>query len=122
MLSFYMKERKLFPTAYKLRVSDEEAIKIAKKLKRHFKIPGFSITFYNSHKNTDRGKCLNPWLIRLAHSPSVGTICHELAHLYNRQHYGNWNHNNRLLRTLRMLIGYCERKNYWNSDILLEEE
>jgi hypothetical protein len=112
-LSFYQKERQVFHDEFKLTVCDKKAEKIVKKIARHF---GFkvSVSFYG---NLCSRAFILTHRIRLRHNPSVGEICHELAHIYNAQfktekHY----HTKRLLRIMTRMINYCRKKNFWNDE------
>lgn len=109
-LKYYEKMWKKFRTEYDYHISDKEAIKVCKKLARHFKIPLKDVRFYGKH----RGMAYTNYKIRIPHKPSIGIICHELAHLFNYQKYHNWYHNKRLLRTEKKFVNYCRKKQYWN--------
>lgn len=119
-LKFYEKERQQYPEAFTHKVSDEGAKIIVKKLKRHFKIIRlYGLRFYG---NSGSGSAYPNGYIRLSHNPSVGMICHEVAHLFNKRKYGNWNHNKKLMRTIKRMVNYCKRKNYWQEEIARRTE
>ena len=105
-LKFYRKERELFPE-FDLKVSDEDAVVIVRKLLRHFGRKGrYSKVKVRFYGNRDSGE--NGWFgIRLSHKPSIGLICHEVAHEFHRKH------DRKLMRLIGRFIHYCEKKSYW---------
>ena len=107
-LVFYNKERQVFKDAYTIKLSDSEAVKIAKKLTRHFKLKFGSVRFYG---NSQSGRC-SWWTaeLRLSHNPSLGLVCHEVAHL------GEKRHSKKLMKLMGKLIRYCEKMKYWRSE------
>lgn len=116
-LKFYEKERQLFGKAYSLYTSDHNAEIIVKKLLRHFapKLPQkrwMEIRFYGN--GGARAFMGWTWGIRFPHNPDFGTICHEVAHLVNYEKYGKFRHDKRLLRTIKQLLDYCEKKSFWH--------
>ena len=112
-LKFYTKERERFPEAFNCVVSDEEAHAVVKKLKRHFKVPLLWVKFWSRKRQTGHAKELG---VCLPHNPSIGVICHELAHIHNKHKYGNWRHDKKLMTTLAQFVRYCQKKNYWQQE------
>jgi hypothetical protein len=119
-LKFYRKERERFPEAFKIKVSDKDAVKIVNKLCRHFKIRRYKGLGKWEYKVGVRfwgnggARAFVSWkFIHLPHNPSIGIICHELAHIYNHIRYNNHHHNKRLMRTIERMINYCKKKKYW---------
>jgi len=108
----------MFPEAFQRTVTDYQALLIVHKLARHFKIGKFRVWFYGSRGN---GSSYG-WGIRLSHNSSVGLICHEVAHEYNGRKYGDSAHNKKLLHTLKRLISYCQKQNYWQHEFAKREE
>ena len=116
-LKFYQKERKLFSEESVMKVSDEVAEIIFRKLERHFidsrRYP-FRLRFYGNG-----GGACGMWGIRLPHNPTILLICHELAHRIHRLKYGSTkrHHTKKLMRIIKRLITYCRKKNYWKEEI-----
>lgn len=114
-LKFYQKEHKLFPEQSKMFVSDKDAIKISKKLCRHFKFrlhQYYGVSFYGNMKNNN-GHAYR-WRIKIPHNCSILLLIHELAHCHNFQKYHNGHHTKRLMTTIKRMINYCKKMNYWN--------
>jgi len=114
-LKFYEKERQEFPDEFDMKISQSEATKITKKLARHFKFTAPSILFkYNSE---DQGLAkLSGWVMNLSKSPNLLLLLHELAHFHNYEKKLNYNHNKKLMRTIRRFVRYCRKKNYWRKN------
>lgn len=108
-LKFYLQERQLFPEAFSTKVSDDLARKIVKKLIRHFygrkasSCP--SVRFYGHKQSGALG-----WGMRLSHNPSIGLICHEVAHMRVSRH------SKKLMRLIKKMVKYCKKKNYWEEE------
>ena len=107
-LTFYKNEHHIYKDAFDLKLSDAEAVKIVKKLVRHFKLYHRTVTvrFFG---NKQSGRCNWCGLIRLSHNPSLGLICHEVAHLGHRRH------DKKLMKLMGKLIKYCEKMEYWRK-------
>jgi len=105
-LAFYMKERQLYPKAYEIKVNDNIAEILVKKLFRHFyKIKAEDckkIRFYGNRGSGSYGW----WNIRLSHNPSIGLICHEVAHRKFKRH------TKKMMKFIGKLINYCIKKGY----------
>ena len=113
-LKFYKEERKLYHKEfYDIILTKDEVFKIVKKLSRHFKIkqPTTSLKY-----SMDRGLAkLNTNHINLSKTPSLGLLIHELAHIHNYQKNINWFHNKKLMKTIKRMMKYCMKKNYWRD-------
>ena len=110
-LKFYEQERELFPTEFNLKITQQEAHKITKKLARHFK---FTAPELNFRYNADYGLAkLGGWVMNLPKQPDLGLLIHELAHFYNYEKGLNYHHNKKLMKTIQRLIHYCRKRNYW---------
>lgn len=112
-LKFYDIERELFPKEFELKLSNFENLRIARKLARHFKIQVNLIKFKRG-----RFSLADTYfkVIQYLHNTSLGSVCHELAHLWNEQKFNNSNHNKKLMRTIEKLVIYCRKKNYFASE------
>ena len=108
-LKFYVKEQDMFKEAYGIKVSDSEAKKIVRKLLRHFgsseKAESVNVRFYGNRQTGN----YSAYGIRLSHNPSVGIICHEVAHSFH------WGHDKKLMRWIGKLNRYCKKKEYWKN-------
>ena len=108
-LAFYQKERQLFPKAFETKVTDHEAVLLVRKLLRHFGRKGLAsceiIRFYGNRQSGSAG-----WRLRLSHNPSIGLICHEVAHRFEH------NHNKKMMRWIQRMIHYCEKKRWLKYD------
>jgi len=129
-LKYYSKEQEQLQEAYSLKVSDEDAKVIVKKLLRHFIKPRFqcNIRFFG---NCQSGGAYNNGDIRLSHEPSLGLVCHEVAHqvlTWNQrqkrrvyvQTASGWkkpqkprHHSKKLLRTVQKLYAYVKKHGFW---------
>ena len=111
-VKFYADEREEFPNEFGMKITQDEALKIIKKLSRHFKFRCPGVVF--KYSDGDRGLAkLGGWIMNLPKSPNLGITLHELAHFHNQEKYKNSNHNKKLMRTLRRFMKYCRNKNYW---------
>lgn len=130
-LAYYSREREQLQEAYALKVSDDEAEVIVKKLCKHFMkgkgIVGRSlrepdITFFG---NRDSGRT-NWRRIRLSHNPSLGLICHEVGHnvaKYNQTiKDGEKYHTKKLLRVVAKLYTYTLKHGFWIQIVPFAEE
>lgn len=110
-LKFYETEQKVFNEEYHIFVTDTNAMIITKKLCRHFKFPVPVIKFFGIKQRGAACKYIKK--IRVPHNTSVGLLCHELAHKYNRFKYNDSKHSKRLMRTITRFLKYCKSKDYW---------
>jgi len=110
-LKFYQKENDAFKTEYNIHLEDKQAIKIAKKISRHFKFTVNEIKIYGKKSHGYAWFRLNK--IKIPHNTSLSLLIHELAHLYEYQKHNNERHNKQLMKTIQKFIKYCRKKNYW---------
>jgi len=105
-LVFYLKERQLYPKAFQTKIDDDVAKILVKKLFRHFyKIEAKGckkIRFYGNRGSGNYGW----WNITLSHNPSIGLICHEVAHRKFKKH------TKRMMKFIGRLVDYCIKKGY----------
>jgi len=118
-LAFYLKEQQTFPEAYRTKVSDVGARIIVSKLLQHFHglklahqkrwelLGKVHLRFWGNGQSGSAGRRQ----IRLSHNPSIGIICHEVAHVRIRKH------NKKLMRLIKKMVNYCKKKNYWKEEI-----
>jgi len=104
-LTFYLREHQLFPKAFETKIEDHQATLIVRKLLRHFgkkyAAKSLRVRFRGNKQSGAVG-----WGIRLSHNPSIGLICHEVAHIFHRRH------DKKLMRVMGRMIAYCEKKGY----------
>ena len=99
-----------------MKVTNEAAEMIVKKLSKHFKIYIRSVSFKTGGWSFAYrfGK-----YIRFRHNPSMRTICHEVCHLYcwdkfdKKVQHGS----KKWLSQMKIVINYCKRKNYWKEEL-----
>jgi hypothetical protein len=122
-LKYYTREEEAYKEAYSLKVSDEQAITIVKKLCHHFMKPhGMcgsrlrkpTVIFYGHRQS---GMAYHNGNIRLSHNPSLGLVCHEVGHQvvkYNRKpNDPEVHHTKKLLHTVGKLINYAMKNGLW---------
>ena len=114
-LKFYGDERREFPTEFNMKITQDEAEKITKKLSRHFKFTAPEINFRYNREDCGLAK-LGGWIMNLPKSPNLGIMIHELAHFHNYEKYKNSNHSKKLMKTIRRFVNYCRKKNYWRNE------
>lgn len=108
-LKFYRKEWNIYDDFWKVRYTKEEAIKICKKLDRHFKTKA---TF---RFNTNKVGYAFYWgfIIRLPKRDiPLAMICHEIGHLLSVKKNGYTNgkgHNKRLAKVNKKIFRYAIR-------------
>lgn len=100
----------------KLKVNEKDALRIVKKLSRHFKLNEPEIYFYGK---IDYGfACRNKNKIKLAHEPSLGVLIHELGHIWINQNklFTGKAHTKKLLRIVKRFAKYIMNKEYWGIE------
>jgi Zn-dependent peptidase ImmA (M78 family) len=118
-LKYYDKEKKqldLLGFDYKSIVNSKEAIKIVRKLSRHFKITEPEIYFYGKMDYGYASTHIN--MIKLSHNPSYYSVIHELGHIYTIQNKllsGKF-HTKKLTRIVKRFAKYIIKKNYWKKE------
>lgn len=98
-------------------LDEKTSLKMVKKLSRHFKINEPEIYFYGK---IDYGFAYREKnLIKLAHNPTIGTLIHELGHIYINQNNLNMGkaHTKKLLRIVKRFAKYIIKKEYWLKEI-----
>jgi predicted metallopeptidase len=114
MKKFYFTESYKFPEECKLQITDQETILISRKLARHF---SFNLDKVSFRGNRQYGFAYNKKdEIRLSHNPNIELMCHELAHIHNRQKFNNPHHNKKLMRTIEKFLKFCKKNNYWRKE------
>lgn len=114
-LKFYARERELFPDEHKLMIDSQHHVKlIVGKLCRHYDLPIPDLIFTGRTKGTyfqawGRGRPT----IRFPKKVSILLLCHEVAHHYNLVKKGSYNHTKKLMTTIKRLLAYCRKKDYW---------
>lgn len=104
-LKFYRKEWDIYSDYWKVKYTKDEAIKICKKLNRHFKV-GASFRF----SNNSIGQAYWNGLIDLPKKDiALAMICHEVGHLVSQKKYGHAGkgHNKRLAKTNKRIFRYA---------------
>jgi len=109
ILKFYEKERESFQKEYELKLTDQEAQTIYRKLLRHFKIscPWKTIRFWGTQ---EKGRSYIHGSIKLPHNPSLGLLVHETAHKKVAKH------TKKLMTLMKRMFAYCKKKNYWRKN------
>jgi hypothetical protein len=118
-LIYYMIERKEFAEAFdKKLTSSKEAIIIINKLLRHFKLNLVQIYFTSGRNHSNARK----WKITINfENCDFGTICHEVAHVYQFQKlmnsgYENW-HNKEHKKLMKRMINYCKKRDWFSQEL-----
>lgn len=117
-LVFYMKDWATHKEAYEKKIVGNADIHfIAKKLMRHFKIRC-------SVESCGRMHGGRAWVANWGYSsitvPSIcpfGTLCHELAHVWQFKRERKTKHNKNLMKLIKRLNRYCEKKDYWKAEL-----
>lgn len=103
-LKFYDVEKERFSTANCVTLEFPIAKKIVKKLTRHFKVEFTGVrpqpTRWVGHAHSNKS-------ISLPKESTLLLICHEVAHLYNKQYFGDWSHCKKLMRTIKRIVYYA---------------
>jgi hypothetical protein len=110
---WHFKELQEYKEENKIKLIDEEAVWITKKIAKHFKIGQYTIGFhgYNGSARISRFG----HYVTYSHNPTMYLICHELCHAlvwkkYNRQ----IEHGSKKWKSgMKRLIAYCKKKNFW---------
>jgi predicted metal-dependent hydrolase len=115
-LKFYEKERGEFKTAHDTNIFSPDTEMIFRKLCRHFKITNVKLeigTMREGYGRATYSGIYSASIVKVARKTDFLILCHEIAHIYNRQKLNCWGHNKRLWKTLKKIIKYCEKKDYW---------
>lgn len=125
---YYARERSEIGNDYDVKVEDDHAKLIARKLVQHFKIR-FGKEWTKEHglrkrrlqiifRNQQGGHAhISEASFSLPHNPSIGYLCHELGHFKARHsNHGNRWHNADLLDTVKTFVLYAKNRNYWKEE------
>jgi len=114
-IKFYSKEREEFKTATNTHIFEPDISMIFRKLCRHFKITNVKLEIGKMRDGCGRATYSGYGIsvIKVSKKTDFLILCHEISHIYNRQKLHCWGHNKRLWKTLKRIIKYCEKKNYW---------
>ena len=100
--------------AWKRSSEKQEALKVCKKLARHFKLGDVTFYFDTNHTGLANGR----WnTIRLPRKNiSLGLINHEIAHLVTYKKFGNKvGHSKKFMRCLKQVNNYTKKKFYFDN-------
>ena len=123
-LKYYEKEEDAYCKAYGFKLTDDLARLVVRKLCLHFmklhesEICGCAlrnpkVKFFGHRQSgyaSYRGR------ICLSHNPSLGLVCHEVAHLVHRYNSKSTRHTKKLMRTVGRLIDYALKKKLWDEN------
>lgn len=119
-LKFYSVENQIFAKESAYFFTDKHAEKICRKLAKHFKFTVGKIRFRKLPSCYGRAT-YDDSSISFMHGPSILTICHELAHLFQYQKIGKSYHGKKLLTIIRRFLAYCESKGWWISESVIDQ-
>jgi len=111
-LNFYREERKLYERAFETELCGDDTRFVGRKIIKHFKIDCYWINVVsvrNGHAYSHA--------ISLPRRTDFGMLCHELAHVWEKQKYGKTEHRKRLMKLIGRIVRYCEKKNYWKAEL-----
>ena len=114
-LVYYTAEKEEFAEAYAKRIRHAEAKIVFGKFIRHFKLRGW-LKFTN---RVGGGKCNRSGRICLRWQTDFGTLCHEVAHLYEYNKFGESRHAKRHKQIMARMIRYCQKKAWWADEIAI---
>jgi len=118
-LKFYDKEEQMFPEANKRKLTVQETKIVFSKLCRHFKLD--LTLFFNGRINGgfyEKGVRA----IELGKNLNFGILCHEIAHDLDHKKRGVTKHDKKLLRVIKRVINYCEKKGWWEDELKARTE
>ncbi len=99
--------------AWKRSSEKQEALKVCKKLARHFKLGDVDFRF---DKNKNGSACGRLNYIRLPRKNILlGLITHEIAHLVAYNKFGNCHHDKKFMRYLKQVNNYAKKKFYFDN-------
>jgi hypothetical protein len=112
-LKYYYAEADRFRVAANIKLYHDWAVKVAKKIARHFKVK------CNVEKKPSRNTG-HAWYydIQLPKEPSLLMVCHEVAHLYEQQKRSNCKHNKKLMTTVKRMVQFALKN--WASWIAIQ--
>lgn len=116
-LVFYQKDWEEHAEAFKRNINGDSDIQfIGRKLMRHFKI---RCKIQSGGMRGGRAWIAN-WgysTIRVPRECAFGILCHELAHVWQHEREGKTKHNKNLMKLIRRLNRYCEKRDYWKVEL-----
>lgn len=115
-LRTYQREHQMFPEAFKTKVFDKDAVKIVRKLLRHFGKPEMAKNIKVSFWGNRQSGCSTWNEIRLSHNPSIGLITHEVTHKFRSRH------GKKFLKFMKKAINYCSKNKNIKAMCETEEE
>lgn len=114
-------ERETWKVENDMKIPNEKAEMIVKKLIKHFKLPFRKIYFYGLR---DSGHVWGSGLLRLSNNPSVHVICHEICHLlcWKKVRDGKLKKHpqhgsKKWLKQLKIVHNYVIKNNYWKEEL-----
>lgn len=118
-LLYYQQEREEFKDAFAQKIPVQAIEMVVKKLLRHYKLgnPYISYTSGRNHSCAGYSKII----INRQYGNDFGTICHEIAHVYQarKKGYGQgdkW-HTKAHKRLMGRMIAYCAKKGWFAAEI-----
>jgi hypothetical protein len=119
-LKYYQDEREKYKESFEQKVQSTREVEIiTDKLLKHFKLDMVRIRFTSGsrHSNASLGRIT----INMEYGDDFGTICHELAHVYQAQKlhdskYKGW-HNKEHHKIFKRMINYCKKKDWFQAEL-----
>lgn len=112
-LKFYKTESVQFEREESIKLTDQQARKIAKKLTKHY---GIQLEKLKFHGHRQSGTSWNKRdAITVSHDPNIVLLCHEIAHQIQRQQNGKSRHDKKLLALIKKMLRYCMKKKLWRT-------
>ncbi|MBU0894832.1 MAG: SprT-like domain-containing protein [Nanoarchaeota archaeon] len=116
----YTKENTKWKEEKEMKVSNEQAEMIVKKLAKHFKLPIRHVYFRQCRTSTAYrfGGRIKFW-----NNPDIGTICHEVCHFYCWKKFGSMkgdkvrHGSKKWLNQMKIVMNYAKKKNYWKEEL-----
>ena len=117
-LKYYRNERIEFRTEFDNMIYYDALVVVTKKLCKHFKLTNVNIET-TSGRNYSRA---NRYRVKInTDDMSFGTLCHELAHVYQLQRLdyrkGDRFHDKKHRKIMIRMLNYCNKKNYWKAEL-----
>jgi hypothetical protein len=119
-LKYYRTEREKYKEAFSQKLESTKEIKIViGKLLRHFKLRQVQVGWNSGNRTSYAGN--NGIVINVDNGKDFGTICHEVAHIYQLQKlynskYESW-HNKEHEKIFKRMINYCKKKNWFQVEL-----
>lgn len=106
--------------AWKRHCDFQQANKVVKKLRRHFKVPwecnGMAADFIKKQRKGTASYYTNRITLP-SKNISLGMIAHEIAHLVHKKRYNDHGHNKKFMKALKIVNNYVKYQNYYDSII-----